>query len=78
MFCEKCGKEVDEVANFCGSCGQVINDKDQQVIKTEPIPNNCNNHLKNQPIQYNQYGRPIYAAVQSPNGEKRKDLELQH
>ena len=35
MFCEKCGKEVEERAKFCGFCGKIVEDS----IKAAQKPN---------------------------------------
>jgi len=47
MFCNKCGKEIEDNSKFCGGCGNSILNGDTNNIEPDEIKkNNNNNNMK--------------------------------
>lgn len=61
MFCSHCGKQVDENASFCASCGSQLNTGNIQNGNSQQNFNQMSpNQMANQPMQqgYNGYIQP--------------------
>ena len=40
MYCEKCGKELNDRARFCDQCGAMVGKNNSFVGNRAPMPNN--------------------------------------
>jgi|GEM_PF-625410 hypothetical protein len=58
MYCQKCGKEIDDSTNFCGYCGAKVESKNQSPEDIEDNAENAAN--KDDDLNYDDYPNPFW------------------
>lgn len=63
MFCNKCGKKVDEGSKFCGSCGATIDSQNSSIEINLPNMNEENTSRNTQTINNGQQFNKNYDNI---------------
>ena len=72
MYCSHCGKQVDEKAKFCGSCGKSIEIKNTAPVN-QNVPSNTNQNVPNYPNQQEMFtNNPEISEILSIGQPPRK------
>ncbi len=45
MFCNKCGRIIEEGAKFCSKCGAPVENQEGDIVNNQPIQNENNNQV---------------------------------